>query len=80
MASARKKPKRVGGAATQYTAWQIAFDNADRIESVRIYADGSAWVELEGNDDPPPFGPSEEYRAELPEKLEWINQRSEDVV
>lgn len=60
---------------TQHVAWTIAFENADCLESVRIYPDGSAWVELEGNEDPPPFGPCEHYPVVLPEKLQWINEQ-----
>ena len=61
--------------ATHHTAWSLAFEHANTLESVRIYADGSAWVELEGNPDPPPFGPCELYTVELPPKLAWINQQ-----
>jgi hypothetical protein len=76
MAAGAEAPRGDGNGqvkASEHTAWRIAFDNADRLESVRIYADGSAWVELEGNDEPPPFGPSEELLVAMPPKFAEMN-------
>lgn len=80
---AKKKPSAVVAqktlTGTHAIAWQYAFDNADRLERVRIYGDGSAWVELEGNTDAPPFGPAEEYPVELPDKFQWLNSELESA-
>jgi len=54
-------------------AWEFAFERAADLDSVRLYGDGSAWIELEGNRDEPPLGPCEVYVPQLPEKLAWIN-------
>lgn len=58
-------------------AWRMAFDNAARLEQLRLYADGSAWLMLEGAEDKPPPGPCDLYLPELPEKLRWINDELE---
>lgn len=84
MAAAKKKrakktakPKRRRARTmlidTHVMAWEFAFEHAASLESLRLYADGSAWLELEGNRDAPPPGPCEVYVPQLPEKLAWIN-------
>lgn len=60
-------------------AWEFAFEHAAELVSVRIYPDGSAWIELDGSTEPPPLGCCEEYRPELPEKLTWINSELESA-
>ncbi len=64
-------------APSERLGWELAFERAGELESVRVYADGSVWVELEGNDGKPPPGPCTVYRPELPEKLAWINSELE---
>jgi len=72
-----QEARRQARFATHHTAWKIAFDYANILESVRIYPDGSAFVELEGIDEHPPSGIHEYYPVQLPEKLQWINSELE---
>lgn len=60
--------------STHAKAWQEAFDRAASLESVRIYPNGAAFIELEGNEEPVPPGPCEYHPVELPGGLIAINK------